>query len=185
LGRLSRPAIPNLPVPPRTSHWPAKAEPGAGLRAPLADEASCDGELGRQRGEQICRGEIHLISQSHTGCVPREARAKAEVTDDKGASDALLQEADTWERMADWEDKSNPPPQNSRLKFRTLPVVRPPHRTVSVPVDASQPAKPARGQKSGMASGKLAGCPIEDSALASTEATFPGWRRKLLLPKPN
>jgi hypothetical protein len=115
----------------------------------------------------------------------KEARAKAEVTDDKGASDALLQEADTWERMADWEDKSNPPPQNSRLKFRTLPVVRPPHRTVSVPVDASQPAKRARGQKSGMASGKLAGCPIEDSALASTEATFPGWRRKLLLPKPN
>ena len=37
-----------------------------------------------------------------------EARAKGEVADDKGASDALLQEADTWERMAGWEDKNNP-----------------------------------------------------------------------------
>jgi hypothetical protein len=37
-----------------------------------------------------------------------EARAKAGVTDDKGASDALLQEADTWDRMAAWEDKNNP-----------------------------------------------------------------------------
>jgi hypothetical protein len=42
-----------------------------------------------------------------------EARAKAEVTDDKGASDGLLQDADTWERMARWEDKINP-----AVKFR-------------------------------------------------------------------
>jgi hypothetical protein len=26
----------------------------------------------------------------------------------KGASDALLPESDTWERMAGWEDKTNP-----------------------------------------------------------------------------
>lgn len=37
-----------------------------------------------------------------------EARTKAEVTPDKGARDALLQDADTWERMAAWEDKNNP-----------------------------------------------------------------------------
>ena len=38
-----------------------------------------------------------------------EARMKAEVTVDPGARHALLQTAETWERMAEWEDKNNPP----------------------------------------------------------------------------
>jgi hypothetical protein len=37
-----------------------------------------------------------------------EARTRAEITQDKGSRDALLQAADTWERMAVWEDKNNP-----------------------------------------------------------------------------
>jgi hypothetical protein len=37
-----------------------------------------------------------------------EARAKAGIADDKGASDALLQDSNTWERMAGWEDKNSP-----------------------------------------------------------------------------
>jgi hypothetical protein len=38
-----------------------------------------------------------------------EARAKAESTAEEAARDMLLQEADTWERMAAYEDKNNPP----------------------------------------------------------------------------
>jgi hypothetical protein len=38
-----------------------------------------------------------------------EARAKAELADDPGERQTLLQTAETWVRMADWEDKNNPP----------------------------------------------------------------------------
>ena len=38
-----------------------------------------------------------------------EARTQAEGMKDKSARDAMLQVADTWERMAQWEDKNNPP----------------------------------------------------------------------------
>lgn len=40
-----------------------------------------------------------------------EARAKADASVDKALRDTLLQEADTWERMATWEDQNNPPRQ--------------------------------------------------------------------------
>jgi hypothetical protein len=39
-----------------------------------------------------------------------EARARADSTTDEKERAALLQAADTWERMADWEDKNNPTP---------------------------------------------------------------------------
>jgi hypothetical protein len=39
-----------------------------------------------------------------------EARVKAEETSDAEARKTLLQIADTWERMAAYEDKHNPPP---------------------------------------------------------------------------
>jgi hypothetical protein len=39
-----------------------------------------------------------------------EARARADSTTDEKECAALLQAADTWERMADWEDKNNPTP---------------------------------------------------------------------------
>ena len=35
-----------------------------------------------------------------------ETRARAEATDDQDARAALLQAADTWERMAKWEDET-------------------------------------------------------------------------------
>jgi hypothetical protein len=38
-----------------------------------------------------------------------EVRAKADAAHDKASRDALLQEADTWERMADYEDKHQAP----------------------------------------------------------------------------
>ena len=38
-----------------------------------------------------------------------ENREKASITLDEQAREALLQEAATWERMADYEDKHNPP----------------------------------------------------------------------------
>jgi hypothetical protein len=44
-------------------------EPGAGSRP---TPSGCCGVHGEAEGEQICRGEIHLISQSHTESVPRK-----------------------------------------------------------------------------------------------------------------
>ena len=38
-----------------------------------------------------------------------ECRQKAEATKDEDARKTLLQTADTWERMATYEDKHNPP----------------------------------------------------------------------------
>jgi len=38
-----------------------------------------------------------------------ECRTKAEQTMDPAARQSLLQTAETWDRMADWEDKNNPP----------------------------------------------------------------------------
>ncbi len=38
-----------------------------------------------------------------------EARTRAETVADKGAREGLLQMAETWERMARWEDINNPP----------------------------------------------------------------------------
>jgi len=38
-----------------------------------------------------------------------ESRAKADSTTDDKERATLLQTADTWKRMADWEDVNNPP----------------------------------------------------------------------------
>lgn len=38
-----------------------------------------------------------------------EARAKAAETADEANKQTWLKTADTWERMAEWEDKNNPP----------------------------------------------------------------------------
>jgi hypothetical protein len=38
-----------------------------------------------------------------------EARIRAAAAESDSARDALLQVADTWERMARWEDANNPP----------------------------------------------------------------------------
>jgi molecular chaperone GrpE (heat shock protein) len=38
-----------------------------------------------------------------------EARQKADATKDEETQKALLETADTWERMAEYEDKHNPP----------------------------------------------------------------------------
>lgn len=38
-----------------------------------------------------------------------EAREKAKIATDERARETLLQEADTWDRMAAYEDKHNPP----------------------------------------------------------------------------
>jgi hypothetical protein len=78
-------------------------EPGAGSRP---TPSGCCGVHGEAEGEQICRGEIHLISQSHTESVPRKPAPRRDRG--QGATDALLQESNTWERMAAWEDKTNP-----------------------------------------------------------------------------
>jgi len=41
-----------------------------------------------------------------------KARAKAEATERRAARDALLRDAEMWERMAAWEDRHNPPSGN-------------------------------------------------------------------------
>ena len=38
-----------------------------------------------------------------------ETRTRAQATADKEATEALLKDADTWDRMADWEDRTHQP----------------------------------------------------------------------------
>jgi hypothetical protein len=38
-----------------------------------------------------------------------ETRARAQAVADESARDSLLQDAQAWDRMADWEDKTNQP----------------------------------------------------------------------------
>lgn len=38
-----------------------------------------------------------------------ETRARSQATGDKEAAESLLKDAATWDRMADWEDKTRQP----------------------------------------------------------------------------
>ena len=64
-----------------------------------------------------------------------EARTQADAATDEESPKRLLQDADTWERMAAYEDKHNP--QRPILRFRHLAVTR---RTLTVLGPTQRPA---------------------------------------------